>query len=288
LTRLALATAAVLTLTSLAACGSSDKTDDAGTSAGADAPASEGAGADAATPPDADAPAPAPVTLVQAGKLTVCTNPPFAPFEDTVEGEIVGFDIDITGEVAKDLGVPLNVVTAPFEGLQSGVSLDVGDCDIAASGITITPERQAKVDFAEPYFESTQGLLVRADSGIKELSDLTGKKVAVQQATTGEVWAEEQPELDNILQFEDLGLQINSLRSGEVEAVINDLPTLTPYIDDEFIVANDFVTGENYGLAIKKGNAELLAQANASLARIRSDGTYDALYSKWISPGAGE
>jgi polar amino acid transport system substrate-binding protein len=222
------------------------------------------------------------IHLVQEGKLTVCTNPPYAPFEDTVDGEIVGFDMAITGEVAKDLGVELNPRSAPFEGLQSGMSLNAGECDIAASGITITPERQEKIDFADSYFDSTQGLLVRADSGIKELVDLTGKPVAVQQATTGETWAEDQPEIDSIKQYEDLGLQMSGLKAGDVVAVLNDIATLTPYIDDTYIVSNDFSTGEQYGVAVKKGNTALRDQINTTLERIRSDGTYDALYAEWI------
>lgn len=217
------------------------------------------------------------VSLVKSGKLTVCSNPPFEPFEFTdAGGAVVGLDMDVTGEVAKDLGVDLNVVVSPFESIQSGVALNTNTCDIVASGLTITPERQAKIDFSEPYFNADQGLLVPAGSPLKTAADLKDKKVAVQQATTGETWAK-----DNGLQavaFEDLGLQVKALETGQVDAVVNDVATLGAFVKKGYVVSANFSTGEKYGLGVKKGNAALLAAINKTLDRIHTDGTYDAIY----------
>lgn len=220
------------------------------------------------------------VELVQAGSLTLCTNPPYEPFEYEENGEVVGLDVDIVREVADDLGVELNVKVTGFEGLQSGVSLDSGNCDVVASGITITPEREAKIDFSEPYFDADQGLLVPEGSDLKTVEDLAGKTVAVQQATTGESWAQ-----DNgltFVQFEDLGLQIQALKTGQVDAAVNDIAVLGPFVSDGFEVSANFSTGEQYGLGVKKGNTALLDQVNATLDRIREDGTYDELYTRHI------
>jgi polar amino acid transport system substrate-binding protein len=220
------------------------------------------------------------VALVTPGKLTVCTNPPYEPFELEQDGEIVGLDISIADEVAADLGVELAIVVTPFEGIQSGQDLNSGNCDVVASGITITEERQAKIDFSEPYFDADQGLLVPAGSGLASVEDLEGKKVAVQQATTGESWAQDQGL--TTVQFEDLGLQVQALNNATVAAVINDIAVLGPFVGDSLEVTATFPTGEQYGLGVKQGNAALLDAVNSTLERIRTDGTYDEIYSEWI------
>ena len=102
----------------------------------------------------------------------------------------------------------------------------------------------------------------------------------MQTATTGLTFAE-----DNGLttaEFEDLGLQIEALRAGQIDAVINDIAVLGPFAGDEFEVGTTFPTGEQYGLGVKTGNTALLAAVNDTLARILSDGTYDDIYIKYI------
>jgi polar amino acid transport system substrate-binding protein len=217
------------------------------------------------------------VTLVDPGKLTVCTNPPYEPFEyNDASGNVVGLDMDIVGEVAKDLGVTLATTVTPFEGIQSGANLDTGTCDVVASGITITADRKAKIDFFDPYFNANQGLLVPEGSNLKDVASLKGKNIGVQQATTGETWAKDNG-LDAVT-FEDLGLQIQALKTGQVDAVINDIAVLGPFVSQGFKVAANFSTGEQYGLGVKKGNTALLTVINTTLARIHADGTYDAIY----------
>jgi len=220
------------------------------------------------------------VQLVKDGTLTVCTNPPYEPFEYEEDGEVVGLDIAIVNEVATDLGVTLTTKVTPFEGIQSGADLNTNNCDVVASGITITPERQEKIDFSDPYFDADQGLLVPEGSDLDSVEALEGRTIGVQQATTGETWA-----TDNGLQtvqFEDLGLQIQALKTGQVDAVVNDIAVLGPYVSEGFEVSANFSTGEQYGLGVKQGNTALLDQINATLERIRQDGTYDELYTQFI------
>lgn len=220
------------------------------------------------------------VQLVTDGTLTLCTNPPYEPFEYEEDGEVVGLDIAIVNEVATDLGVTLTTKVTPFEGIQSGADLNTDNCDVVASGITITPDRQKKIDFSDPYFDADQGLLVPEGSDLDSVEALEGKTIGVQQATTGETWA-----TDNGLQtvqFEDLGLQIQALKTGQVDAVVNDIAVLGPYVSEGFEVSANFSTGEQYGLGVKQGNSALLDQINATLERIRQDGTYDDLYTQYI------
>jgi polar amino acid transport system substrate-binding protein len=227
------------------------------------------------------------VPLVAEGALTLCTNPPYEPFEFTgADGEVVGLDIDIVNEIAEDLGVELSVVISPFEGIQSGQDLDTDKCDIVASAITITEERAAKIDFSEPYFDADQGLLVPQGSELSDVDTLEGATIGVQQATTGETWAQENG-LQTV-QFEDLGLQIAALETGQVDAVVNDVAVLGPFVSEGYEVAANFSTGEQYGLGVRKGNTELLDAVNATLDRIREDGTYEAIYTEWVGVAPAE
>jgi len=271
LTRLAVPVAAAALL--LAGCSSTanDDADDTAPPAGEE------------TPEETTAAEP---ELLEEGVLSVCTNPPYEPFEYEEGGEVVGLDMDIVAEVAKDLGADLEIKVTPFEGIQSGQDLDSGNCDVVASGITITPEREDKMDFSDPYFDADQGLLVPAGSDLAALEDLTDATVGVQTATTGLSFAEDNGL--NYVEFEDLGLQIEALRSGSVDAVINDIAVLGPFASDDFEVATTFPTGEQYGLGVKTGNEGLLAAVNATLERIMSDGTYDTLYEKYIGTAPAE
>ena len=220
------------------------------------------------------------VALLTPGTLTVCTNPPYEPFEYEVDGEIVGLDIDIVAEIAADLDAELVTKVTPFEGIQSGQDLKAGNCDLVASGITITDVRAKKMDFSDPYFDADQGLLVAAGSGLDSLEALDGLRVGVQVATTGETWAAEQGL--TTVQFEDLGLQVEALKGGQVDAIINDIVVLGPFVDDALEVGTTFPTGEQYGFGVKTGATALLAAVNATLERVASDGTYDAIYTQHI------
>ncbi len=255
--RTVLSLAAVAALT-LAGCSST---------AGSTSSGASSAGADA-------------VSLVTPGSLKVCTNPPYEPFEYKDGDKIVGLDIDIVQQVADDLKVKLVLVETGFDGIQSGAALNASTCDVVASGITITPERAGKLDFSTPYFDANQGLLTKAGAGLTSLASLAGKKIGVQQATTGETFAKDN-KLDT-LQYEDLGLQVQALKNGDVDGIINDIAVLGPYANDQYVVGAEFSTGEQYGLGVKKGNTALLDAVDATLARIQSDGTYATIYAKYI------
>ena len=224
------------------------------------------------------------VALITAGTITDCTQLPYAPFEFTEGGKIVGFDIDIVDEIAKDLGVKQEIIDTPFEGIQTGEDLSTDKCDIVAAGITITDVRKTVIDFTEPYFDATQALLVPADSSITSLADLAGKKIGVQAATTGEIYATDKAKDSELVQFEDLALLQTAVQTGQVDAAINDNGVLFDFAkkNKDVKVAAEFDTGEQYGLGVKKANSTLLEAANKTLTRIKSDGTYDAIYTKWF------
>ncbi|HEU4512965.1 MAG TPA: basic amino acid ABC transporter substrate-binding protein [Nocardioidaceae bacterium] len=224
--------------------------------------------------------------LIQEGTLTVCTHLPYEPFQYTEGGEVVGFDVDLMDLVAEELGVKQKIFDTPFEGIQSGQALNTGKCDVAAAGMTITEERARVIDFSDPYFNATQALLVKKGSGIGSLEDLSGKSLAVQEGTTGAIYAQENaPDDVEMRSFEDLALLQTAVKTGQVDAGINDNGVLYDYVQDnpDLEVSTEFDTGEEYGFAVKKdGNDELLEIINDVLAKAKDDGTYDEIYKEWF------
>ncbi|MGH3645606.1 MAG: ABC transporter substrate-binding protein [Micromonosporaceae bacterium] len=244
--------------------------------------------------PEADTRAKHSVTLVKPGKLTVCTEIPFPPFEYQDRGEVVGFDVDVLRLVAAELGVKPTFKNEPFEEIRSGRALNKGRCDVAAAGILITKGREKQLDLSDSYFELRQGLLVKADKPYRDLKSLGSKKVGVERDTTGAAYLTKQIREQRLklepVSYEDLsGLQ-QAVTTGDVEAAIADLPIWTEYAKQTpgaYQVAAEFDTGEQYGIAVKNGNSTLLKVINDVIATSKQDGTYDKIYQKWIAaPGS--
>ncbi len=230
------------------------------------------------------------VALVKAGALTTCTHLPYAPFQSKdATGKVVGFDVALIDLVAAKLGVTQQVVDTPFEGIKSGTDLNSGKCDVAAAGMTITDERKQVLDFSDPYFDATQALATQTGKEVKALEELKGKRLGVQGGTTGEDYIKTQVKekgLDiEVVSFRDLAALQQALATNQVVAAVNDLPVWNEYIKanpGKVVVAAGFDTGEQYGFAVRKGNAELLKTVNEALAAARTDGTYDKIYAEWI------
>ncbi|WP_430784606.1 basic amino acid ABC transporter substrate-binding protein [Actinoplanes sp. G11-F43] len=230
------------------------------------------------------------VPLIKAGALTTCTHLPYAPFQSKdSSGKVVGFDVALIDLVATKLGVTQEIVDTPFEGIKSGSDLNAGKCDVAAAGMTITDERKQVLDFSDPYFDATQALAVQTGKTVKTLEELAGKRLGVQGGTTGEDYIKTQvgeKKLDiEVVSYKDLAALQQALATNQVEAAVNDLPVWNEYIKanpGKVEVAAGFDTGEQYGFAVKKGNAELLKAVNEALAAARGDGKYDEIYKQWI------
>lgn len=227
------------------------------------------------------------VEVVKAGQLTTCTHLPYPPFQSEIDGKVQGFDVALVDLVADDLGVKQAIVDQPFENFKTGGSLNAGQCDLAAAGMTITEERKKNVDFSDPYFEATQAVLVDKKSGISSFADLKGKKVGAQAQTTGEDYAKSKG-LDPV-SFESSDAVINGLRTGQVEAVVIDYPVVQGWLKDKanadaFEVAEQINTGEQYGFTVKKGNTKLREAINKAIKDAKADGTYKKLYEQWIGP----
>jgi len=224
----------------------------------------------------------------------VGTDAAYAPFESQNEkAEIVGFDIDVVKAVAKKAGFEVRFVNTPWEGIFN--ALLQGDRDLVTSAVTITPERRLTMDFSQPYFDAVQLIVVKQTSQVARFNDLKPLKVGVQTGTTGDeaitkLLGKTSP---NIKRFELTPLALKELEAGGVDAVVADNGVVINYVANnpggQFKTVTDpSFTPEQYGIAMKKGQTELLAKINLGLTGIKADGTYQALYAKYFgTAGAG-
>lgn len=222
------------------------------------------------------------VSLISEGKLTVCTNPPYAPFEYEEDGKIVGLDADIAAAIASDLGVKAEMFTTSFEGIQSGVALSSQQCDLALSGITITDERKTVMNFTDSYVDDNLAILVPVGSDIKSDADLAGRNIGVQQATSGEKYAQEAGA--NTVQYEDNGLLLQAVQTGQVDAVVGNITVLSEMLtsDSSLSVVQEIETGEQIAGAVATENTALLDSANATLQKMEEDGRLADLREKYL------
>jgi polar amino acid transport system substrate-binding protein len=225
---------------------------------------------------------------VQAGKLTVCTDAPYEPFEFQAEdGSWTGFDMDIMTKIATANGLTLNVSVQGFDGIL--LKLAAKECDVVASSVTITEERAQSVDFSNGYFDSFQSLLVRnADKDtLNSLASLKGKTIAVQTGTTGEAFAKANATGAKIQSYDDASAMFLALESKEVDGVLQDFPINASRAVKQgtSTVSVKFTEGqkaEQYGFAVEKGNASLLTVLNDTLATMKTDGSYDEIFAKYF------
>lgn len=231
------------------------------------------------------------LNLISSGTLTVCSDVPYAPFEDfdkSAPTGFKGFDVDIVSKIAEGLKLKLKYKDSAFEPLQSGQALNARQCDLVASALTITPDRTKNLGFTKGYYDSEQSLLVPTSSAIKGIGDLSGKKVGVQNATTGKTYATEHAKGAKIISFPSDAEMYAALKSGQVDALLQDLPVNLVHQNDahqagKFKVVEKYKTGEQYGLAARKTNTALIEAINSQLAALRSSGEYDTIYNRYFA-----
>ncbi|MEV6416840.1 ABC transporter substrate-binding protein [Kribbella sp. NPDC051718] len=229
------------------------------------------------------------ITLVKPGKLTVCTHLSYKPFEYKDGTKVIGFDVDLLDLVAKDLGLEQEVVSIEWAQVTSGAAYQAKKCDMGMGAMTINDSRKAAIGITDPYMDATQVLLVKKGAPYKSLEDLKGKKVGVQADTTGKDYALAASKKVGfeVVVFNDLALQTNNVKSGRVDAAVNDNGALYSFVKEnpDTEVTAEFDTGEQYGFAAKKDDpsgTKLIAKFNELLAKAKSDGTYDEIFKKWF------
>ena len=210
------------------------------------------------------------------------TEATFPPYEFLRGQEIVGIDVEICRAVATKLGRPFKAETVDFDSVIPAVIS--GKADVGAAGITVTEDRKKNVDFSIPYVKTGIVVIYKKSNPFKDVEQLKGKKIGVQAGTTSENFVvndlKQEPE-----RTRSPAEAVAGLKAGRCEFVIADIDPAKNCVKGEADLAlSDFITSEEYAIAIKKGQPELLATINATINELKANGRLD----KWIADFTAE
>lgn len=227
--------------------------------------------------------------IKKSGKLTVGLMGTYPPYNFLNEkNEIDGFDADIAKEVAKRLDVKAEFVPTEWSGMIAG--LEKSKFDIVISQMTITEERKKTMDFSDPYIKNAVNIIVNADNTtINKLEDFKGKKIGVGLGTNDEKYLRDVaiPKVGNfeIVTYNDAITSLLDLKSGRIDATINNVFAIKPQVDKNNLkvkTVGEPIKEDLAGMAIRKGNPELLDAVNKALSGMKTDGTYKKIFVKWF------
>jgi polar amino acid transport system substrate-binding protein len=207
-------------------------------------------------------------------------------FRDPITGEITGFDVDIAGEIARDIfGAPSHVEYRILSSDERVTALQQSEVDVVVKTMTITCERRQLVNFSSVYLDANQRILAPRDSPIAKVADLSGKRVCVARGTTSLQRIREiapPPVVVSVVNWADC---LVAIQQREIDAVSTDDSILAGLVEEDpylHIVGPNMAT-QPYGIGINLNNTGLVRFVNGTLERIRRDGTWNTLYRKWLT-----
>ena len=205
-------------------------------------------------------------------KLILATEAGFAPYEYYQDGEIVGVDIDIAREIALSLGKELVIKDVSFDFIINEIKS--GKSDIGAAGMSITKERLEEVDFSVEYAVSNQVVIVPMDSRITSIDQISNQRIAVQLGTVADSYVNENYKDATVIRQKKYLSMVEDLKAGKVDLIIMDLLPASEIVksNDGLKILDEYLFTDKYGMAIKKGNKELLDKVNDVLTRLMSEG----------------
>ena len=203
------------------------------------------------------------------------------------DNEIVGYDIDLAKEVAKRLGVEFKA--QPIDWGAKEMELETGKIDCIWNGFTITDERKDALSMTDAYLNNDQMFVVRADSGIKKLSELKGKVIGIQSGSSAQEALDSKEDfkasLKNVVSFKDNITALNDLDIGGVDAVLMDSVVANYAIaanNKPFVLIDESLAPEEYGIGFRKTEPELRDEVWSILKEMKADGTVAAIGQKWF------
>lgn len=205
-------------------------------------------------------------------KLILATEAGFAPYEYYQDGEIVGVDIDIAREIAASLGKELVIKDVSFDFIINEIKS--GKSDVGAAGMSITKERLEEVDFSVEYAVSNQVVIVPMDSKITSIDQISNQRIAVQLGTVADSYVNENYKDATVIRQKKYLSMVEDLKAGKVDLIIMDLLPASEIVksNDGLKILDEYLFTDKYGMAIKKGNKELLDKVNDVLTRLMSEG----------------
>ena len=221
--------------------------------------------------------------------LSMATNAEFPPYE-YVEGEdVVGIDVDIAQAIADKLGMELKVDNMNFDSIIPAITS--GKDAIGAAGMTVTDERKKNVDFTDSYATGVQVVIVREDSKITDVKDLTTKgadnTIGVQLGTTGDIYCTSDIQdkgFGKVQQFNKGADAVQALVSGKIDCVVIDNQPAKEFVKANKglkILDTEYVT-EDYAIAVAKDNTELKDKIKGALNELKAEGTIQKILDKYI------
>jgi len=211
------------------------------------------------------------------------TYPPFNYQDES--GQLTGFEVDFANALAKELGVKAEFQPTKWDGILA--ALESKRLDVVINQVTISEERKQKYDFSAPYTVSgIQALTRKADAdSIKTSADLAGKKVGVGLGTNYEQWLKENVPQADIRTYDDDPTKFQDLNVGRIDVILVDRLAAFEMVEktgDRLAVAGDAFSRQESGIALRKGNPQLLAAIDEAIAKLRADGTLKQLSEKWF------
>jgi polar amino acid transport system substrate-binding protein len=207
-------------------------------------------------------------------------------FRDPITGEITGFDVDIAGEIARDIfGTPSQVEYRILSSADRIEALQNNQVDVVVKTMTINCERKKLVNFSTAYLTANQRILAPRDSNIRQSSDLSGRRVCVAKGTTSLERIQQitpPPLIVGVVSWADC---LVALQQRQVDAVSTDDSILAGLVsqDPYLHIVGPSLNEEPYGIGINLDNPGLVRFVNGTLQRIRQDGTWNTLYRKWLT-----
>ncbi len=224
--------------------------------------------------------------IKEKGVMRIAMSGGYPPFNFVNEQNVVvGFDPAIGAEIAKRMGVEVEIVTTAWDGIIGGLLANKYDAIVGS--MSITDERKKVVDFVGPYYRMSRGIFVKEGSGIAGIDGLNGARIGVTLGETHEQWAHEQASWD-VRTYKGLTELLLELENGRIDAIVtDDIPVLVAIKKNGNAIAQLETTGlagaaDEAGIAIRKGNPELAAAMQAALDAMQADGTYLAIAEEWV------
>lgn len=220
---------------------------------------------------------------LERGELIVGTEAEFKPFEYKNEkGEIIGFDMDMARELAKDLGVKLRVDNMSWDSLPT--ALGTGRIDVIISGMTANEERAKSRSFTEPYYHTQLCLLVNAKSGIEKPADVNGKRLVVKTGTTGDDQSARLFPDAKVTRFEQEDICTLEVATGRADAFLYDRYSILNHQRKNPTITRAILEPQGppqpYAMAVRLGDTKFVDRLNAFLEKFVADGRYARIYEK--------